>query len=267
MDLAKCNPLGALLPSRSIAHAKRYRWSQALAKPSLQELEDRLGYSFEDKGRLRLALTHASLRYGSAKSGTETDDNERLEFLGDRVLGLIIAERLEEYYPQAREGELAKWFNRLVRKETCADVARQLQLGPHIKMSQSEAENGGRNKKTILADACEALLGAIFLDAGYEKAREIVRNYWDPRLSSQSEAPIDAKSALQEWALAQHMPLPQYVEVSREGPPHMPKFISEVRLDGLQPEQGQGGSKRVAEQNAAQRMLEREGVWTMNDNF
>lgn len=237
-----------------------------MAQPDFGVLEERLGYKFRDPSLLKLALIHSSLRYGSAKSGGQTDDNERLEFLGDRVLGLIIAERLEERFPGDREGELAKRFNRLVRRETCAEVASFLDLGGHILMSQSEADNGGRQKRTILADACEAVLGAIFLDSDYQTVQTIVRRLWDPKIKYDEEAPTDAKSALQEWALARRKPLPKYVEVSRDGPAHRPHFVAEVQLKGLDPAQGQGGSKRIAEQNAAQAMLEREGVWMLNDN-
>lgn len=232
----------------------------------LESLEKRLDYVFKNKDLAQLALTHASLRAGSAKSGTQTDDNERLEFLGDRVLALTIAESLEQTFPDAREGELAKRFNRLVRKETCVEVAKTLKLGNHILMSPSEAENGGREKYTILADACEALLGAVFLDSDYETARRIVKRFWAEKINLEDKAPIDPKSALQEWALANHKTLPRYVEISRDGPPHMPLFVAEVRIEGLDPETGEGGSKRVAEQNAARHMLERENIWNMNNN-
>lgn len=229
-------------------------------------LQHRLGYEFRSEDLLRLALTHSSLRSASGKAVAKNDDNERLEFLGDRVLALVIAERLEGRFPDAREGELARRFNRLVRKETCAEIAETLELGKHILMSESEAKNGGREKPTILADACEAILGAVFLDGGYEPARNLVLLFWDPLIGKEDAAPIDPKSALQEWVLGQKKDLPHYVEVSREGPAHMPHFISEVRVEGLDPAQGEGGSKRIAEQNAARRMLVDEGVWDMNDN-
>ena len=152
----------------------------------LKELEGRLGYAFEDRALLKKALTHASVRQASAKRR----DNERLEFLGDRVLGLAVAELLSELYPAANEGQLARVYNRLVRGGTCAEVARSLDLGPSLVLSESEASSGGRDKETILADACEALLGAIFLEAGYDKAREIVRKHWGARLEgSPAESP------------------------------------------------------------------------------
>ena len=137
-----------------------------------KELETRVGYQFKSRDLLKKALTHASVRQASSKRR----DNERLEFLGDRVLGLVIAELLCEVYPSANEGDLAKLYNRLVRGGTCAAIARELNLGPFLVLSEAEAESGGREKETILADACEALLGAIFLEAGYETAQKVVRD-------------------------------------------------------------------------------------------
>lgn len=205
---------------------------------------------------LRRALTHASVRKASAKRR----DNERLEFLGDRVLGLAIAELLSETFPSATEGELARHYNRLVRGGTCAEIARLLELGPALVLSESEAGSGGRNKETILADACEALLGAVFLEAGYDVAREVVRTHWGPRLQGSSADAADAKSALQEWAQGQGLDLPVYVEVERQGPDHAPRFTSEVRIKGKKPARGEGANKRAAEQAAARALLAREGV-------
>jgi len=222
-----------------------------------QKLESRVGYHFEDRSLLKKALTHASVRQASAKRR----DNERLEFLGDRVLGLAIAELLNETYPSATEGELARLFNGLVRGATCAEVARTLDLGAHLVLSDSEESSGGRDKTTILADACEALLGAIFLEAGYEKARDVVRALWAPKLEVSEEKGADAKSALQEWAQGQGLDLPHYAEVARSGPDHAPCFTTEVRIKGRKPARGEGASKRAAEQAAATALLVREGVW------
>jgi ribonuclease-3 len=219
-------------------------------------LEKRLGYRFKNEALLARALTHASLR-GSKKV---LEDNERLEFVGDRVLGLAIVERLEETCPTATEGELARHLNRLVRGETCAAVGRSLGLGEFLMLSESEAGSGGRLKATILADAVEAVLGAIFLDAGYNKARDVVRRLWESEEASFGPAAADPKSALQEWAQAQGLALPSYVEVERTGPDHAPSFTTEVRIKGKAPARGQGASKRAAEQAAASAMLEREGV-------
>jgi ribonuclease-3 len=221
-----------------------------------KELEKRLGYRFKSEALLVRALTHASLR-GSKKV---REDNERLEFVGDRVLGLAIVEMLEQTYPQATEGQLARHLNRLVRGETCAKVGRELKLGDFLMLSDSEAGNGGRLKATILADAVEAVLGAIFLEAGYPKARDVVRHLWESEETSFGHAAADPKSALQEWAQGQGLQLPDYVEVERTGPDHAPSFTSEVRIKGKAPARGQGASKRAAEQAAATALLEREGV-------
>lgn len=226
-------------------------------KPAANELAKRLGHSFNDASLLKLALTHSSVR-ASTKPG---EDNERLEFLGDRVLGLAIAELLTERFPQAHEGELARWYNHLVRAETCAEVAREWDVGRFILMSSGEAESGGRKKKTILANACEALLGAVFVDAGYERASKIVHRFWEPYLGELELAAPDAKSVLQEWAQGRRLPLPLYIEIAREGPDHAPLFTTEVQIEGIAPERGQGENKRAAEQAAAFAMLVREGVW------
>lgn len=220
-------------------------------------LAERIGYSFKTPELLTLALTHASARPGSKPN----QDNERLEFLGDRVLGLSIAQLLSERFPQSSEGELARWFNHLVRTETCADAGQSWQLGDFILMSGGEAGSGGRRKKTILANACEAVLGAIFTDGGYEAAREIVWRTWEPYFAELKEAAPDAKSVLQEWAQGRQLPLPNYIEIAREGPDHAPRFTAEVHVEGVAPERGEGSNKRAAEQAAAFAMLVREGVW------
>jgi ribonuclease-3 len=226
-------------------------------KTALKDLSARLGHDFSDPALLKLALTHAS-----ARSGTRPDeDNERLEFLGDRVLGLAVAELLADSFPKAREGELARWYNHLVRAETCAEVAQQWELGGFILMSGGEAGSGGRRKKTILANTCEAVLGAVFVDSGYEAAKALVRRFWEPQLGALELAAPDAKSVLQEWAQGRRLPLPRYLEVAREGPDHAPRFTAEVQIEGVAPERGQGTNKREAEQAAALAMLLREGVW------
>jgi ribonuclease-3 len=220
-------------------------------------LETALGYRFKSEPLLERALTHASVRGGGK---ARRSDNERLEFLGDRVLGLAIAEVLSEAHPAASEGDLARAYNRLVRGQTCASVAREVGLGDHLILSESEAESGGRNKETILADAIEAVLGAIFLEAGFDKARAIVRHLWHGHMTMVPQTAADAKSALQEWAQGRGLALPEYVEIARKGPDHAPLFTSEVRIAGLRPARGEGASKRAAEQAAASALLAREGV-------
>ncbi len=220
-----------------------------------------MGHAFKDASLLDLALTHASARPVLSPQ----DDNERLEFLGDRVLGLAIAELLAVSFPSASEGELARRYNKLVRSETCAEIAQRWSLGELILMSGGEADSGGRTKKTILANACEAVLGAVFMDGGYEAARGIVQRFWADEVGG-IESAGDAKSVLQEWAQGRRLPLPRYVEVAREGPDHAPLFTAEVHIDGIAPERGQGASKRTAEQAAALAILLREGIWPTTQN-
>lgn len=233
-----------------------------MAKPrktALQDLCARIGHTFSDPALLALALTHSSARIGSVSN----EDNERLEFLGDRVLGLAVAELLAESFPKAREGELARWFNNLVRAETCAEVAREWELGECLTMSVGKK---GVAEGRILGDACEAVLGAIFVDAGYEAARKVVQQFWRPQLSSREFAGPSAKSLLQEWAQGRGLALPRYLEVAREGPDHAPRFTAEVQVEGIAPERGQGANKQAAEQAAALAMLMREGVWQAAQN-
>ncbi|HRD77203.1 MAG TPA: ribonuclease III [Hyphomicrobiaceae bacterium] len=228
-----------------------------------KDLEAALGYRFKSRELLSRALTHASIR----ASKTERMDNERLEFLGDRVLGLAIAELMIERHPQAPEGELARRFNKHVRREACAAVARKLDLGRLLILSDSEAGSGGRDKDTILADAMEALLAGLFLEAGFEGARAVIRELWAGIGEiGPSSAMTDPKSALQEWAQGRGLALPEYVELHRTGPDHQPRFTAEVRIAGVKPATGEGTSKRSAEQAAATHLLSREGVWSIETN-
>jgi ribonuclease III len=214
-------------------------------------LEAALGYKFKSKPLLERALTHASVRGGDAKIA----DNERLEFIGDRVLGLAIVEVLHETHPAASEGDMARRYNALVRGETCAKVARDLGLGASLMLSASEADHGGRDKDNILADAMEAVLGAVFLDGGFTKARDVVRRLWLVEQGARPDVSADPKTALQEWAQGGGLPLPQYVSLERSGPDHAPQFTTEVRISGQPPARGVGPSKRAAEQGAASAML------------
>jgi ribonuclease-3 len=227
-------------------------------RQSLKALQDRIGYQFGNPNLLHVALTHASAAYGQQ----DVADYERLEFLGDRVLGLAMAEYLYRAFPEAPEGDLARRFNNLVRKEACAAVAEELDLGAFIILGDSEAVAGGRRKRTILADACEALMGAIFLDGGWEPARRFIEVHWASRVAGASAVPVDAKTALQEWVQGQgRTKLPRYVLIGSTGPDHAPSFVYEVRVDGLETARGTGPSRRAAEQAAASVLLEREGVW------
>lgn len=220
--------------------------------PHPTKLLEVIGYRFQKMDRLELALTHSS--------ASPDQDNERLEFLGDRVLGLVIAETLVDQYPDAAEGGLARRLNALVRKETCADVARQIGLGPFLIMDEAEARSGGRDKTAILGDACEALIAAIYLDGGFEAAADFIRRYWAERVDAVEIVARDPKTALQEWAHKVHGLTPNYELLERTGPDHAPQFKVTVTVGDCQPEVGEGPSKRKAEQAAARAMLIREGA-------
>lgn len=226
-------------------------------KPHINELEARLGHTFTDKPLLTEALTHASARASHAGR-----DNERLEFLGDRVLGLSIAAMLYMQFPEAREVEFARHYNALVCKGCCARVAKSLELGQHLILAPSEARTGGRKKDVILADACEALLGAIHVDAGFAAAEGVVRRHWGPLVATAETPAPDAKTALQEYAQSQRRGLPEYRELSRSGADHAPSFTVQVKVNGLKPAAGEGPSLKKAQQAAAEVLLIREGVWT-----
>ena len=217
----------------------------------LAAFQSRLGHSFSDPALLIQAVTHASL------SSETRGDNQRLEFLGDRVLGLTMAEALYRVAPAASEGQLAPRFNALVRKETCADVAKSIDLGAVLKLGRSEMLSGGRRKDALLADAMEAVIAAVYLDAGFPAATEAVLRLWGDRITSVKADARDAKTALQEWAQARGMAPPKYVEVARSGPDHAPVFTIEAQLDDGRSETAEATSKRAAEQDAAKRLLAR----------
>ncbi len=217
----------------------------------LLAFQDRLGHVFTTPELLVRAVTHSSIM------SVHRDDNQRLEFLGDRVLGLAMAEALLKADPNAPEGLLAPRYNALVRRETCADVARQVDLGAVLKLGRSEMKSGGRRKEALLADAMEAVIAAVYNDAGFDVARDLVLRLWGQRITTVAADARDAKTALQEWAQARGEQPPAYVELARSGPDHQPIFTIEVRLQSGQSEQAQAGSKRQAEQAAAQALMER----------
>lgn len=221
------------------------------------KLAELIGYRFSSPSKLQRALTHSSFADGDPHKAV---DNERLEFLGDRVLGLVVAELLYREFPNCAEGLLAPRLNALVRRETCAAVAREIGLGDYLRMSLGEAQGGGRMKDAILGDACEALIGAIYLDGGYEAARAFVRRFWTPRLALVEQPPRDAKTILQEWLQARGRRAPRYVLVDRKGPDHVPEFTIAVEVEGAEPLEASAGSKRAAEQAAAEAFLLREGI-------
>jgi ribonuclease-3 len=214
---------------------------------------DRLGHRFAEPELITRALTHASL------SSPTRPDNQRLEFLGDRVLGLVMAEAVLAQDASASEGQLAPRFNALVRKETCAEVAREIDLGAVLRLGKSEMATGGRRKTALLGDAMEAVIAAVYLDAGFAAARAIVLRLWGGRVAGVAQDARDPKTALQEWAQARGMAPPAYREVAREGPDHAPLFRVEARLANGQSAQAEGRVKRHAEQAAAQALLDRLG--------
>jgi ribonuclease-3 len=182
-------------------------------------------------------------------------NNQRLEFLGDRVLGLVIAEALLAQDPGAAEGDLAPRLNALVRKETCAEVAQSIDLGAALRLGRSEALSGGRRRIALLGDAMEAAIAAVYLDAGLEAARALVLRLWGPRIAATRALAPDAKTALQEWAQARGLRPPDYVDCAREGPDHAPVFLVEARLEDGRTAAGRAPSKRAAQQRAAEALL------------
>jgi ribonuclease-3 len=229
-------------------------------KPNLDELLNKLRYSFERPELLDEALTHVS----APQSGGQS--YQRLEFLGDRVLGLAIAETLHRTFPDAPEGELSRRLAELVRRESCAEVAMTWDVGTYLKLGAGEAHSGARRNQTILADVCEAIIGAVFLDGGYEAAKELVERSFQDLLAAPRRPLRDPKSALQDWAQGRGLPPPTYTIVEQRGPDHAPKFRVMVKVKGAESEFGLGTSRRVAEQAAARSLLLREGVWTEEEH-
>jgi ribonuclease-3 len=220
----------------------------------LAAFAERLGHRFERPQLLLRALTHGSM------SSPNRDDNQRLEFLGDRVLGLVMAEALLQADPAATEGQIAPRYNMLVRRETCADVARAIDLGAVLKIGRSEMKSGGRRKDALLADAVEAVIAAVYLDGGFDAARAVVLRLWDGRIGAVEQDSRDPKTALQEWAQGRGEAIPVYLEIGREGPDHQPVFTIAVTLQSGETEEAKAGSKRQAEQMAAAAMLKRMGL-------
>jgi ribonuclease-3 len=225
------------------------RESSGRAGGDLEELTKRLSHRFKRKRLLREALTHPSA------ANDPTQSYERLEFLGDRVLALIISDLLLARFPHEAEGALARRLSALVRRETLAEVAAGIELGEHLIFAKSEQEAGASANPALLANACEAVIGALYLDGGLAAARDFVLPLWTPLLEAEQIPPQDAKTALQEWAQGRGLALPEYREVRREGPPHEPVFTVEVSVIGQPPARGEGRSKRLAEQAAAARLL------------
>ena len=227
-----------------------------LPTPRLETLEATIGHVFADPELLKRALTHVSALGGPKR----VDSYQRLEFLGDRVLGLAVSGLLYEMFPASDEGDLSRRLAALVRKETCADVAREWDVGPHLRLGPGESQTGGRQKTAILGDACESIIGAVYLDGGYEAARQLVVRSFSGRMNAPRRPLRDAKTSLQEWAQARGLPPPAYRESSRTGPAHAPVFVISVLVQGFEAVEASGASKRIAEQAAARAFLENEGI-------
>jgi ribonuclease-3 len=217
----------------------------------LAAFAQRIGHDFARPELLIRALTH-----GSFSSDTRPD-NQRLEFLGDRVLGLVMAEALLASDKAASEGQLAPRFNALVRKEACAEVAQSVDLGEVLKLGRSEMMSGGRRKQALLGDAMEAVIAAVYLDAGFDAARDVVLRLWGERVETVEADARDAKTSLQEWAQARGLEPPAYVETARDGPDHAPTFTIEARISNGETATARAKSKRAAEQAAAKTLLDR----------
>ena len=241
---------------REPAAVKKKR-SKISAKAATAAIEARIGHKFADASLLATAFTHVSALKSARKRG---DSYQRMEFLGDHVLGLIVSDMLYRAFPNADEGELSKRLADLVRKESCADVAKSLGLVDDIKLGAVGAGAVARLRKSVLGDICEAVIGAVFLDGGYAAAALFVERNWTERMRKHRRPLRDSKTVLQEWAQGKGLPTPVYREVERTGPHHDPQFRVAVDLPGLAPAEGVGGSKRAAEKVAASVMIEREGV-------
>jgi ribonuclease-3 len=249
-------------PARKKAKKKRAKSSaktsaKSAANAATSAIEERIGHKFADANLLVTAMTHVSALKPSRKRG---ESYQRLEFLGDHVLGLIVSDMLYRSFPNADEGEMSKRLADLVRKESCADVAKSLGLADDIKLGAVGAGAGARLRKSVLGDICEAVIGAVYLDGGFQAASEFVERNWTERMKKPRQPLRDPKTVLQEWAQGKGLPTPVYREVERTGPHHDPQFRVAVDLPGLAPAEGVGGSKRAAEKVAASVMIEREGV-------
>jgi ribonuclease III len=229
---------------------------KGLSDTEREALEGLIGYTFGDRERLLRAITHSSARIGKA------GNYERLEFLGDRVLGLCVAELLFTTFRNAGEGELSVRLNRLVSADTCAEVADVLGLYRFVRTGADLKKITGQRMKNVRADVVESLIAAIYLDGGLEAARGFVLRNWTDRAISPALMRRDAKTELQEWAHQKFGFAPSYKVEDRSGPDHAPEFTVVVEIEGIAPERGTDRSKRAAEQVAAQKVLEREGVWT-----
>ena len=223
---------------------------------SLDELERRIGVKVSDRARLERAVTHSSMRGGGGGASYE-----RLEFLGDRVLGLVIAEKLFELFPKASEGEMSLRLNSLVSADACAEIADAIGLHEFIRHGGDVKRVKGEQTRNIRADVVEALIAAIYLGNGFADARDFIHRLWGDKLGSAVTARRDPKTALQEWVHTRTTVAPRYEIVARTGPDHDPIFTVRAVIENVEPAEGTGRSKRLAEQEAASAILLREGIW------
>ena len=233
-----------------------------LSDEAIATLEKRIGHAFASRDRLKRALTHSS----ATRNSGDYSHYERLEFLGDRVLGLCLAEMLYETFSNAREGELSVRLNTLVSGNTCAEIADEIGLHEYIVAGADVKQLRGKRMKSVRADVVESLIAAIYLDAGLAAAQDFVRSFWQNRLDGAEAANRDSKTALQEWAHSRSYETPRYEVIDQTGPDHDPVFTVTVHIEGVQGETGKGRSKRTAEQKAAEAVLLRENAWSLRDD-
>jgi len=256
-SISQIDPVRKGVPKKKRSRTRAKSAAKSPGKAATAALEARIGHKFANAALLATALTHVSALKSSHKRG---DSYQRLEFLGDHVLGLIVSDMLYRTFPNADEGELSKRLADLVRKESCAEVAKTLGLVDDIKLGSVGAGASARLRKSVLGDVCEAVIGAVFLDGGYEAAAQFVERNWTERMHVLRRPLRDPKTMLQEWAQGKGLPTPVYREIERTGPHHDPQFRIAVELPGLAMAEGVGGSKRAAEKAAASAMIVREGV-------
>lgn len=253
MEVGQGDPLRPPVQSDPLVGRRPKRskpFSASEAARIVEALSSRLGHRFKDSALLARALVHPSAAHQA------TESNQRLEFVGDRVLGVVIATMLNERFPDESEGALSRRFTALVRRETLARIAQELDLGSQLILGKGEEEGGGREAPSNLADACEAVIAAVFWDGGFSAARRFVHRHWSPLLDEVTEPPQDAKTALQEWSQGARGVLPRYRLVREHGPPHAPTFEVEVSVEGLPPVFASGRTKQAAEQAAAAELLD-----------
>tara|TARA_B100000965_G_scaffold394247_1_gene406163 strand:+ start:561 stop:1238 length:678 start_codon:yes stop_codon:yes gene_type:complete len=216
-------------------------------KKEISDLENTISFKFKDQSILKRSLTH--------KSFDKNDNNESVEFLGDRVLGLVISEKLISDFPNDSEGLLDKRYSKLVNKETCYKISQSLNLGDFILLGSTEINSKGNEKKSILADACESLIGAIYLDSGYEESKKFICNFWNEEFESMDSNLIDPKSFLQEWTLKRYKELPEYKLLDQSGPDHAPLFSVELSFKEYKKATNEGKSIKEAEMKAAESFI------------